>query len=52
MNFIAESLEEEDIENENEVSQQVIKPVPGGPFSALISSMWPQNILNKIAKVC
>lgn len=25
-----------------------IRPVPGGPFSALTPSMWPQEILAKL----
>ena len=27
-------------------------PQSGGPFSALIQSMWPQEILGKIQQVC
>lgn len=27
-------------------------PTPGGSFSALTSSMWPQDILAKLAQVC
>uniref|UniRef100_A0A1B6D8C0 Uncharacterized protein n=1 Tax=Clastoptera arizonana TaxID=38151 RepID=A0A1B6D8C0_9HEMI len=28
------------------LSAETISPTPGGPFSALTSSMWPQDILN------
>lgn len=27
-----------------------IRPVPGGPFSALTPSMWPQEILAKLGQ--
>ena len=27
-------------------------PVPGGPFSALVPTMWPQDILALIQQVC
>ncbi|CAG5089087.1 Similar to sgsm3: Small G protein signaling modulator 3 homolog (Xenopus laevis), partial [Cotesia congregata] len=32
----------------NESSEDLISPVPGGPFSALTPSMWPQDILAKL----
>lgn len=27
-----------------------VTPTPGGPFSALTPSMWPQDILGKLAQ--
>lgn len=27
---------------------ETLSPAPGGPFSALTSSMWPQDILAKL----
>lgn len=30
------------------IDNKVLSPVPGGPFSALTPSMWPQDILAKL----
>lgn len=29
----------------------MVKPIPGGPFSALTPTMWPQDIIAKLAQV-
>lgn len=29
---------------------ETLRPAPGGPFSALTPSMWPQEILAKLAQ--
>lgn len=30
------------------LGNEILSPAPGGPFSALTSSMWPQDILAKL----
>lgn len=32
------------------LADQILRPVPGGPFSALTPSMWPQDILAKLGQ--
>ncbi|KAK0085922.1 hypothetical protein PV325_004216 [Microctonus aethiopoides] len=34
----------------NEIYDDLISPAPGGPFSALTPSMWPQDILAKLSQ--
>ncbi|XP_008551233.1 small G protein signaling modulator 3 homolog [Microplitis demolitor] len=34
----------------NDSSEDLLSPVPGGPFSALTPSMWPQDILAKLSQ--
>lgn len=44
---------EDDLEltNSNEITlAEGLRPVPGGPFSALTPSMWPQDILIKLGQ--
>lgn len=31
-------------------SLHLVRPSPGGPFSALTPSMWPQDILTKLGQ--
>lgn len=39
-------------ETENAVlSGDGMSPTPGGPFSALTPSMWPQDILSKLGQL-
>ncbi|XP_071486409.1 small G protein signaling modulator 3 homolog [Diadema antillarum] len=51
----AETLSEDEDEMSSKMSRQRrgsggYTPAPGGPFSALIPSMWPQDILAKLAQ--
>ncbi|KAJ8037117.1 Small G protein signaling modulator 3-like [Holothuria leucospilota] len=50
--LLSESLseDEEDILQQRSRSAGGYTPTPGGPFSALIPSMWPRDILAKIAQ--
>ncbi|XP_015108431.1 small G protein signaling modulator 3 homolog [Diachasma alloeum] len=42
---------EDDCETDlNGFCDDVISPIPGGPFSALTPSMWPQDILAKLSQ--
>lgn len=34
--------------NEGGLSGEILLPSPGGPFSAITPSMWPQDILSQI----
>ncbi|KAI4485300.1 hypothetical protein M0804_006805 [Polistes exclamans] len=42
------SLSEDELEAGEKNSREHLSPVPGEPFSALTSSMWPQDILAKL----
>lgn len=52
------AVQEDEVEDESlaesceglEISNMLM-PSPGGPFSALTPSMWPQNIMAKLAIV-
>ncbi|XP_071813301.1 small G protein signaling modulator 3 homolog isoform X2 [Apostichopus japonicus] len=50
--LLSESLseDEEEILHHKSRSSGDYTPTPGGPFSALIASMWPRDILAKIAQ--
>lgn len=62
--FVAETLSEEDdditLSDHQGISSSAMPelvsdfvPSPGGPFSALTSSMWPQDILHRLSNsVC
>lgn len=41
-------MSEDELEAGDKSSREYLSPVPGGPFSALTSSMWPQDILAKL----
>ncbi|XP_066590271.1 small G protein signaling modulator 3 homolog [Prorops nasuta] len=43
-------LEEESDIEEAGLSRDRLSPVPGGPFSALTPSMWPQDILARLSQ--
>ena len=38
-------------DNLEEISCSSVMPTPGGPFSALTPSMWPQDILSKLGQL-
>ncbi|XP_046818456.1 small G protein signaling modulator 3 homolog isoform X1 [Vespa velutina] len=42
------NLSEDELEAGDKNSREYLSPVPGGSFSALTSSMWPQDILAKL----
>ena len=45
----AVSEDEYDVDSSG-LGNEVLSPAPGGPFSALTPSMWPQDILAKLSE--
>ena len=42
------AVSDDEYEVDGGLNNEVLSPVPGGPFSALTPSMWPQDILAKL----
>lgn len=51
LSAVEKAFDEDDLVEKNETGGD-FTPVPGGPFSSLIPSLWPQKILKALSEVC